>query len=280
MHSLVFDHGPPTAPRCVPRPETSRVRPEPLSLINWMIPRHSASPVSYCPDWPPLPRAKPNNKTSKSKKRPILYPAAVRRAWPGATPSRPRLASRSSTEKLTPQHASIALVETECNAGQGWAGFPQQSTCMCPLVAAPVMYGPNSKEGSLWASAYLASCLSSICRDRCIRRAQFPRPPLITNVGGCGGQSSGHAPPRRLVPDCWLSFSMCQFETHRVESQPQLRDCRSHNSNCVTRNYLTSSHTASSHLHTHPYPAVCTHLAISSWELRSPIHPRRDRKDI
>lgn len=64
---------------------------------------------------------------------------------------------------------------------------------------------PNSKSLLLALLLPLLSgfvpLLLSICRDRCIRRAQFPRPPLIINVGGCGGQSSGHAPPRRLVPD-------------------------------------------------------------------------------
>lgn len=81
------------------------------------------------------------------------------------------------------QHASIALVETACNAVQGWP------VCMCPPVAA--------------LAIRCRTCLLSVCRDCCIRRAQFPRSPLITNVGGCGGQSSVHAPPRTPEPD-WI----------------------------------------------------------------------------
>lgn len=74
---------------------------------------------------------------------------------------------------------------------------------MCPPVAAPVVSGPTRSLYILLALLLsgFVPLLLPICRDRCIRRAQFPRSPLITNVGGCGGQSSGHAPPRRLVPD-------------------------------------------------------------------------------
>lgn len=69
--AFVFDRGPATAPCCVARRETYRVRPEPLSLINWMIPRHSARPVSYRPDWLRFQSTKPNNQARKKKEKKI-----------------------------------------------------------------------------------------------------------------------------------------------------------------------------------------------------------------
>lgn len=164
----------------------------------------------------------------------------------------------------------------------GW--FPATVNVHVPTGRSTGHVWPQLEGGSLWPSAYLASSLSSICRDRCIRRAQFPRPPLITNVGGCGGQSSGHAPPRRLVPDCWLSFSMCQFETHRVESQPQLRDCRSHNSTArqgTTSPRRTLRRHTCIHAHTHTH----THIHIRQYARTWPYQvassgPRSTRAEI
>lgn len=160
----------------------------------------------------------------------------------------------------------------------GW--FPATVNVHVPTGRSTGHVWPQLEGGSLWPSAYLASSLSSICRDRCIRRAQFPRPPLITNVGGCGGQSSGHAPPRRLVPDCWLSSSMCQFETHRVESQPQLRDCRSHNS--TARQGTTSPRRT---LRRHTYIYAHTHIHIRQYARTWPYQvassgPRSTRAEI
>lgn len=285
--AFVFDRGPATAPCCVARRETYRVRPEPLSLINWMIPRHSARPVSYRPDWLRFPSTKPNNQARKKKKKkknlkvkthPLSCgePSSLVRPLFG-----PRLVSHSSTEQLTLQHASIALVETECNAGQGWlACFPATANVNVPTGRSSGRVWPNSKPlhtvGPLLSG--FVPLLLPICRDRCIRRAQFPRSPLITNVGGCGGQSSGHAPPRRVVPDWYppacvnlkpvesnLSLS---FET--AAPTTRLRD--------PGPPHLVA-HCVVTHTHTHTPTHIWQHtnLAISSCKLRSLIHPCRDR---
>lgn len=235
------------------------------SLINWMAPRHSACLVSYCPDVPTGCVSQERNLTTKTTKRkertrknqnhrphPLFCGGPSSLVRP---PSPLRLVSRSSAEQLMLQHASIALVETECNAGQGLlASCNSQRACAhrSQLRSVWLNSDPLAWPSAIWR---LATCLLSVCRDRCIRRAQFPRSPLITNVGGCGGQSSGHAPPRRLVPD-WppsacvnlkpiesnLSLS---FETAAPTTARRDKELPHLDAHCVVTHVHTHTHSGS-----------------------------------
>jgi hypothetical protein len=168
------------------------------------------------------------------------------------------------------QHASMALVETECNAVQGYPVSCNSQRACVPTGRSAGRVWPNSKP------QYVPSALLSSCRDCRIRRAQFPTSPLITNVGGCGGQSSVHAPPRTPESD-WppracvnlkpvesnLSLS---FETAAPTTTPRDREPP----NAVTHCIVT---------HTHTQHQQYTGLAISSCELRpsDPLMHRQDR---
>lgn len=123
------------------------------SLINWMATRHSAPLVSYEQN-----QTKTTKRKEGKKQKPHIPSPLLRRSDdPGTTPSRPRLVFRSSAGQHMLQHASIALVETECNAGSGMAGFLQQSTCMCPPVAATRSIWPSA----IWPFWLRASCPSA-----------------------------------------------------------------------------------------------------------------------
>lgn len=297
--AFVFDHSRP--PLLVvfldERPTASDPSP---SLINWMAPRHSARPVSYCPDWARLPRTKPNSR--KRKKERINPKTQTPRPLSCGGPSslvRPLLGFDwcpvLQQEQLMLQHASIALVETECNTDQGWpASCNSQRACAhCPPVAALVVLGPARR---LWPSATKYVPLLSVCRDCCIRRAQFPRSPLITNVGGCGGQSSGHAPPRRLVPN-WSS-SACvnlkpiesnlslSFETAAPATPLRDREPPHLVAHCV----VTHSHTHT-HIYSRQYTCALGHIKLRApvpdppvqrptWLLTRMVTPRRDFNEI
>lgn len=98
--AFVFDHSRP--PLLVvfldERPTASDPSP---SLINWMAPRNSARPVSYCPDWARLSKnetkqPKKKERKNKSKNTDPPPPLLWRSVEPGTTPSWLRLVSRSS----------------------------------------------------------------------------------------------------------------------------------------------------------------------------------------
>lgn len=188
------------------------------SLINWVVPRHSARPVSYCPDWLRLPRTKPENKKQNQKEKPSPFlPRSVEPR--GTTPSWPRLVSLSSAQQLMLQHAIIiALVKTECNmARDDW--LPATVNVHVPTGRSSGLVWPSSKPLAVCYLAYvpLRPPAGIVASDA----PNFPRSPLITNVGGCGGQSSGHAPPRRLVPN-WCSSACVNLKPKPIESNISL----------------------------------------------------------
>lgn len=105
----------------------------------------------------------------------------------------------------------------------------------------------------------LSFCLSACMQGWLYRARPISQcPPVITNVGGCGGQSSGHAPPRRVIPD-YPRSARVNLKPRRVDFSLSSRLTLPY---CVTHGHLVA--------HCSRHTSGSEHLTISSCELRAP----------